>query len=165
MEDPFLLPKNVIARLQDKKILAAAMNEGEQGQDIFGFSDDDMRVMYEKAYHYLEEQKISEGIDSFIFLTTISPGHFEYWMGFGTALQLSHEYEKAIDAYEVAAICNMENPVPYIFLGKCLFAIHDRKSAYQAFELALLYAGDLEEFAEIRREAENALQHIKEMES
>ena len=51
--------------------------------------------------------------------------------------QLCHEYEAAIDAYELAAICDISSPIPYFYLAKCLFAIHDRESALKALDLAI----------------------------
>lgn len=82
--------------------------------------------------------------------------HSEYWMDLGVALQMSHDYEGAIDAFEIAAIYNVEHPLPYLYLARCLFAIHDRKSALQSLELAIAYADEREEFAEIKEQANKA---------
>jgi hypothetical protein len=48
------------------------------------------------------------------------------------------------------------SPVPYFYLAKCLFAIHDRESALQALNLAIESAGELEEYTELKQQAEMA---------
>lgn len=156
--------KKLIERLSDRKALEKALKAGQGGQLLFGFSDEEMEAFYKKAHQLLEEGKANDAIDSFVFLTTLNPFHFEYWMGLGAALQMAHDYEPAIDAYEMAAIYNMEHPLPYLYLGKCLFAIHDRKSALQSFELAIAYASDFEEYENILKDAENARDHLVQME-
>ena len=72
------------------------------------------------------------------------------------AAQRSGEYEAAIDAYEMAAILDIDSPVPYFYLAKCLFAIHDRESSLQALDLAIEYAADREEFFDLKLQATEA---------
>ena len=67
--------------------------------------------------------------------------------------QMLGDYEAAIDAYEMAAICKLESPVPYFYLAKCLFAVHDRESSLKALDLAIEYAGDDFEFIELKDQA------------
>lgn len=164
MEDDGRITKPLALKLSDPTYVLQSLREGQGGQLIFGYSDELMLTLYKKAHHYLEENKIGKAIDSFTFLVTLSPFHYEYWMGLGAALQLDHDYNSAIDAYEMAAIYNMENPLPYLYLGKCLFAIHDRKSALQAFDLAITYADDIGEFSQIKEEAVTAKEHLSHME-
>ncbi len=158
-----MLSKEVVNKLSNKEKVLAALKK-HQGQELFEYSDEEMEAFYKKAHHILEEGKVKEAIDSFVFLVTLNAVHSEYWMGLGTALQMSHEYEAAIDAYEIAAIYNIEHPLPYLYLAKCLFAIHDRKSALQSLELAIAYAGDVEEYASIRIEAEQAMKSLQKLE-
>ncbi len=76
------------------------------------------------------------------------------------ATQMCQDYEAAIDAYELAAIADIANPVPYFYLAKCLFAIHDRENALQALDLAIETANDLEKYADLKQQAEVAKQII-----
>ena len=75
--------------------------------------------------------------------------------------QMCGDFDLAVDAYEMAAICNLDNPIPYFYLAKCLFAMHDRHSAIQAFDLAVEYAGDSPEFAELKQQAITAQNLLK----
>lgn len=129
------------------------MKKGQSPQKIWGYSNEEMGKFYLIARHLLEEARYEEALDAFVFLLTLNPTHPEWWMGLGVAMQYLHEYEGAIDAYEMAAIYQIEHPLPYLYLAKCLFAIHDRESALQAIEIAIEYAGDLEEFKELKAEA------------
>lgn len=151
-------PKNIISsatleHLQNKKRLLKELLAGKSIQEIWGFSESKMAKFYKSAYLLLSEQKFEEAVDAFVFLVTISPTHSEYWMGLGTALEFCHNYEEAIDAFEIAAIFNLYNPWPYFYLGKCLFAIHDRKGAKQAIELAIEYAKEDEAYQDLLFEA------------
>ena len=75
---------------------------------------------------------------------------------------MSQEYEAAIDAYEMAAVCEIENPVPYFYLAKCLFAVHERESTMMALDLAIEYAGDQDEFANLKKKAKAAKKLLKD---
>jgi tetratricopeptide (TPR) repeat protein len=66
------------------------------------------------------------------------------------------DYEAAIDAYEMAAMHDITSPVPYFYLAKCLFAIHDRESALQAIDLALEYAEESSDYDELKEQAKAA---------
>ncbi len=152
----------IVKRLSNKAIVKRRLKAGQGGQALFGFSDELMQQYYQKAHHFLELKEAQKAIDCFVFLVTLTPIHSEYWMGLGAALQMAHDYEAAIDAYEMAAIYNLEHPLPYIYLAKCLFAIHDRAASLLSLELAIEYANDHEEFEQFRLEAENMKSHLLE---
>lgn len=156
MEDElseFKLSKKAKAKLKNKKLLKKELAEGKSAQEIMGFSEDAMAKFYEAAYHLFEYKRYVDAADAFLFLVTLNPYKHDYWLGLGMATQMCHDFEGAIDAYEMASICNIVNPVPYFYLAKCLFAIHDRTSALQALDLAIEAAGDLPEYEELKRQA------------
>jgi type III secretion system low calcium response chaperone LcrH/SycD len=132
-----------------KKELAA----GKTAQEIMEFSDVTMAKFYKAAYHLFENRHYSDAANAFLFLVTLNPHNHDYWLGLGMATQMYGDYEAAIDAYEMAAITDVESPVPYFYLAKCLFAIHDRESALQALDLALEYADDRPEFFDLKNQA------------
>lgn len=154
--DKWLLSEQQIEKLKDGSAILKALMAGKTGAEILGFSDSVMEKLYLAAYQLLKRNEATDAIDAFIFLTTLSPLHSEYWMDLGVAMQMAHDYEGAIDAFEIAAIYNVEHPLPYLYLARCLFAIHDRKSALQSLELAIAYADEREEYAEIKEQANQA---------
>lgn len=149
----FELSNRIKKRLGNKKWLKKEIAEGKTAQEIMEYSEETMAKFYGAAYRLFEHKRYEDAANAFLFLVTLNPFHHEYWLGLGMCLQMTGEYESAMDAYELAAVYNVESPVPYFYLAKCLFAMHDRKSALQALDLAIEFANDLAEFSELRKEA------------
>ncbi len=152
----FRLSEKVKTKLKNKKLLKKELAAGKTAQEIMEFSDETMSKFYNAAYVLFEHKRYQDAANAFLFLATLNPHHHEYWLGLGMSTQLCQNYEAAIDAYELAALCDISSPVPYFYLAKCLFAIHDRESALQALNLAIETATDLEQYAELKRQAEMA---------
>lgn len=153
----FKLSKKVQDRLKDKIFLKKAFAEGKTGQEILEISDDMMAKFYQVARHLFENHRYETSANVFLFLVTLNAHQSEYWLGLGMATQMGGNFEAAIDAYEMAAIYECENPVPYFYLAKCLFAIHERQSAIQALEIAIQYADSFSEYQELKQQATEAL--------
>lgn len=159
MEDElgeFKVSKKVREKLKNKALLKKELAEGKSAQEIMGFSDETMAKFYRAAYRLFENRHYQNAANAFLFLVTLNPYNHEYWLGLGMSAQMSGDYESAIDSYEMAAIRDVCSPVPYFYLAKCLFAMHDRESALQALDLALEYAKDIPEFTELERQAKAA---------
>ena len=159
MEDElgeFKISKKVRERLKDKKWLKQELANGRTAQEILEFSDITMAKFYGAAYRLFEHRHYVDAANAFLFLVTLNPYNHDYWLGLGMATQLNGDFEGAIDAYEMAAICELENPIPYFYLAKCLFAMHERDSALEALDLALEYASGRGEYEQLRREAKAA---------
>lgn len=152
----FKLSESARKKLKKPKILMKELAEGKTAQEIIGFSEETMSKFYRAAYQLFEHKLYSQAADAFFFLATLNPLCHDYWLGLGMSTQLKTDYEAAIDAYEIAAICDISSPVPYFYLAKCLFAIHDRESSLEALNLAIETADEREEFAELKRQAEKA---------
>lgn len=152
----FKLSEQTQKLLQDRQKLKERLHSGEVLEALLDFSPEVMAEFYQRAYHLFEEKHYQDAADAFLFLVTINPTSDDYWLDLGMATQLVGDYEGAIDAYEIAAIQNQSSPVPYFYLAKCLFAIHDRKNALEAFEMAIEAAGDAEEYEELKRQAKAA---------
>lgn len=152
----FRLSEKAKKKLQNKKLLEKELAEGKTAQEIMGFSNETMSKFYKAAYLLFEHKRYHDAANAFLFLATLNPHNHEYWLGLGMSTQLCHDYESAIDAYELAALCDISSPVPYFYLAKCLFAIHDRESALQALDLAIETADEFEEYAEIKQQARTA---------
>lgn len=152
----FEISHELQTKISDHTWLKAQFNEGKTIQNILGFDETTMDKFYTSACKIYENKKYTEAADAFFFLVTLNPYHYDYWIGLGAATQWCEDYESAVDAYEMAAICHLDNPIPYFHLAKCLFAMHDRESAIQAIDLALEYAEDRSDYAEIYQQAKTA---------
>ncbi len=151
--EEFKLSQQVKLKLQDKQRLKKAFAEGKTVQQELEFSNETMAKFYSAAYHILENKKYEDASNAFLFLTTLSPNCYDYWMGLGIATQLGGHYEEAVDAYEMGAILEPENPVPYFYLAKCFFAIHEKDHALEALDMAIEYAGEDDQFFDLKQEA------------
>lgn len=149
----FNISPEIRKKIKDKVWLKKELAAGKSAQEILGFSDVTMDKFYSAAYTLFQNKKYTDAANAFLFLVTLNPYHYDYWLGLGAATQWCGDYEAAIDAYEMAAICQIDNPVPYFHLAKCLFAMHDRESALQAIELALEYSEGRENFEDVHRQA------------
>jgi len=154
--EEFKLSRQAKAKLKDRDLLRKELAEGKTAQEIVGLTDSSMAKFYKAAYELFEYKRYKEAAHAFLFLATLNPHIHDYWLGLGMATQMQQDYEAAIDAYELAALCSIANPVPYFYLAKCLFAIHDRDSALQALDLAIETADELEEYADLKIQAQEA---------
>lgn len=159
MEDDleeFKISKKVRERLKDRKWLKQELAKGRSAQQILEFSDETMAKFYGAAYKLFENRHHADAANAFLFLVTLNPYNHSYWLGLGMCTQLIGDFEAAIDAYEMAAVCELDNPIPYFYLAKCLFAMHERGSALEALDLALEYSDNKAEYAQLKREAQAA---------
>lgn len=152
----FKLSKKVMGKLRNRELLKKELAAGKSAQELMEFSDDTMAKFYHAAYQLFEGKKYEEAANAFLFLISLNAYRHEYWLGLGMSLQMCGDFETAIDSYEMAAILDVDNPVAYFYLAKCLFAIHDRESALQALDLAIEYSGDSEQFSELKGQAAKA---------
>jgi type III secretion system low calcium response chaperone LcrH/SycD len=146
-----------------RKIKANCRNFLNQNLNAYGnvlntlaLSDEELAHMQTIANDLITQKRYSEAANAFIFLATIAGNRLEFWIGLGMASQLQGDFEVAIDAYEVAASCAIDHPLPYLYLGNAYFAIHKREQAYQAIDLALTYAADKSAYEEIAQKASKA---------
>jgi len=152
----FKLSKKAKEKLKNKDLLKRELAKGKSPQEILGFSDETMAKFYNAAYVLFEHKKYADAANAFLFLVTLNTYNHDYWLGLGMSAQLCGDYEAAIDAYEMAAVTDVESPVPYFYLAKCLFAIHDRESALQALDLAIEYADELHQYTDLIQQARAA---------
>ncbi len=154
--EEFEISKEIKQKLKDNSFLKNELSKEKCLQEILGFSEETMGKFYKAACSIFEKKLYIESSDAFLFLVTLNPCHYDYWLGLGASTQHRNDYEAAIDAYEMAAICQLDCPVPYLHLAKCLFAMHDRTSALQAIELAIEYSENQDQYDDLHRQARAA---------
>ncbi len=151
--EEFSISKSVKKKLKNTSWVKKQLSEGKTPQEILGFSDTAMAKFYQAARTLLEANRYTEASNAFLFLVTLNSYNHDYWLGLGMSLQICKEYEAAINAYEMAASSKIESPVPYFYLAKCLFAVHDRETALEALQLAIDYADEIEEYRDLKEKA------------
>lgn len=159
----FVVARSVAEKLRDREWVDKQLELGRKGRELFAWGEESVVVGRQIAHSLMEQGKYVEAEDALLFLVTIDPDNQELWLAMGIAAQYQGTFERAIDAYEVAAMCGLENPMPYWYLAKCFFALHERDHALQAVELALEVAAGREEYRSLIEEAEEAkkwLEHL-----
>jgi type III secretion system low calcium response chaperone LcrH/SycD len=154
------LSENVKDLLKQPSLLKAELAMGKPAQEILEIPDAQMQLFYKMACQLFEKQRYAAAVDGFLFLIGMNAYQREYWLGLGMALQMCGNFEMAIDAYETATIYEIENPVPYFYLAKCLFAMHERQSALLALDMAIQYAGEIAEYQELKVQALEAKEQL-----
>lgn len=150
--------ENASKLMTDPKSLLHQLSEGKNFSEILGFDQEILSHFYRVAYELFQKKQYADALDAFLFLTSIEPSNFDFWIGLGMTIQVQGRIQLAIDAYEIAALIDLENPIPYFFLSKCFFAIHDRASSFEAIELALEYSNGKLEYSQLNQHAEEVKQ-------
>jgi type III secretion system low calcium response chaperone LcrH/SycD len=156
MKEPlssFKISKEARKRLKDKDYLKKQLAKGKTAQQILGVSTESMQEFYEAAYHLFNKGRFEDAGNAFLFLVTLDPHNFEYWLGLGASAQMMDHIDEAIDAYEMAAYYRIESPLPYFYLARCFYLKRDYISALEALHLAIEYSDDFEEFADLKKQA------------
>ncbi|MCB1111845.1 MAG: SycD/LcrH family type III secretion system chaperone [Chlamydiales bacterium] len=157
----FHLSEKAKSRLEDKEWLKKQLAKGKSAQKILEITDRSMKSFYEAAQRLYDHQFYTDAANAFLFLVTLNPYNHDYWLGLGKSTQMTSDFEAAIDAYEIAMHLNVDSPVPYFYLAKCFFAMHDPENALTALDLALEYAGDNKEYADLKIQAMAARELLK----
>lgn len=160
---PLELSDSVKKKLRNEEEIIEDLDQKSHPYKVLDFSDDTLAECYRLGLLLLGDKKYEEALDVFLFLVLLDHTKYDFWVGLGMMQQLCHRYEMAIDAYEVAAICDLLSPIPYFYLAKCLFAIHDRESSLEALNLAIETAGDQEEYYELKLQAQAAKKTLEMM--
>jgi len=151
--EEYMLSNKAKENLKDKKNLKQNLESGKSVFELIDFKQETCAKFYQAAFKLFEEHKYADAADAFLFLITLDSANHDYWLGLGMSTQLLHQYEAAIDAYEMAAISKLDSPVPYFYLAKCLYAVHDKESSLSALNLAIEYSNDELIFQDLKNQA------------
>lgn len=154
--DEFRIPDIKREILNDPKKLQEQLSSGKTFQEVLGFTNEAMSQFYLAARRLFEKQKYEEAADAFLFLTTMNPFVYHYWMGLGMSEQLIDEPFAALMAYNMAINIDKTNPIPHYHSASCYAVLHDRQSAMVCLDDAIHAAGDHEHYVEIKKQAQSA---------
>ena len=129
------IPDDVLERLENPETLRRCINEAKSLQEIIGYSDELMEKLYGAAYSVFQEGRYYEAQDGFLFLTTLNPYVYAYWLGLAMSYQLLEEYEQAALAYECASGAEPESPLPYYYLAGCHLYLNEYEEALDAIKM------------------------------
>ena len=130
------IPDDILSDLEKPDLLRSYIDEGKSLQEIIGYSTSVMEQLYQAAVIVFEEGRHREAQDGFLFLTTLNPYVYAYWLGLAMSYQLLEEYEEAIIAYECASKIDEEKPQPFYYLAGCYLLLNETQEAQKMLRVA-----------------------------
>jgi type III secretion system low calcium response chaperone LcrH/SycD len=119
-------------------------------QEACGLSNSSLETLYEQAYDSYTKGKGMEAARYFGLLIALNPFQQKFWMGLAASQQLEKKYDKALQAYALAALLDDRDPIPHYHAAQCYLAMGNKKDAIKALELAEAHASVHSSLAPLR---------------
>ena len=130
------------------EITATFLEGGLTFKHLKNISDDDMEGIYSVGYSLYNNGKYDDAEKVFQFLTYFDHYSRKYWMGLGATWQMAKKHKKATEAYAMATLLDVHDPMPYLHAADCLLAQGDVENAKSALMGAVKYSGKSKEIKE-----------------
>lgn len=156
-----ILTDRIIKTTNNIDLIKKDLAEGRTAQEILEIPQEEFNSYLAVAEFFLKDERYSDATDVLLFLVTLNPHYTNAWILLGLSLKGGEFFEEAIDALEMAAFCALEDPRPYLYLGSCLFAIHERETALEALEMAIEYSEGFSEWEDVYKEAVKAKERLE----
>lgn len=137
------------------------VGQGGTVGDLYNLTDTDKEVLYSVAHNFYKNGKYDKALPLFQFLSLIDHVNKKWWMGYGAAAQMSKDYTKAINAYAMATVLDIDDPRPQLQAAYCLLMEKKRDEARMALEGAILAAGSNPAYQHVRTQAEALLSTLQ----
>lgn len=131
-------------------------------QDACGLSNSSLEALYEQAYDHYTSGRGLEAARSFGLLIALNPFQQKFWMGLAASQHLEQQYEKALQAYALAALLDDQDPVPHYHAAQCYLAMGNKRDAIKALELAEAHASAHSSLASLRSRISNLKETLYE---
>lgn len=95
-------------------------------QDLFGFSDTTMQVLYDVADHLFEESSYDQAQKVLTLIVTLSPYVITYWIALGVSYHAQKNFAKAKAVYRFAHKLNPNKAISLIHLLQCAIESKDK---------------------------------------
>lgn len=110
--------------------------------ELKGLSMEDMEAIYATAYTLYDGGRYADAEKVFKALCLFDHMERKHWMGLGSTRQMLKNYQGAIDAYGMAVILNVHDPLAPLQSAECHLALGNVEPAKNALECAIEYAGN-----------------------
>jgi type III secretion system low calcium response chaperone LcrH/SycD len=105
-------------------------------ENIRKLSPSSIETLYHVAFTHYQNGKYQSSKAIFYLLTTMDSRGRKHWMGLGASFQAAKQYQKALQAYEVAAALDPADFFVHLHAANCLFELGNRKEALFALDCA-----------------------------
>jgi type III secretion system low calcium response chaperone LcrH/SycD len=115
--------------------------------DAKGIPEKQVEGLYALAYQVYQAGDYARAEAVFATLCLLNHLEKRFWLGLGGARQQLGKHAEAAQAFGMAAMQDLLDPVPPLHAGMCFLAMKDKENAANAFRQAVISAGDRPEQA------------------
>ncbi len=151
-----------MSQIDFEKVVDDLMSGKTTLADMRGFSEEEIEAIYSLAYNIFENGKYEDALKIFQFLCLFSHLDERFWLGAGACYQQLKEFEKAVEAYSMVAMMDVENPIPPLQAAMCYLSMEDFDKAESGCEAAIHWSGDKDEHATTKARADALLSAVRE---
>ena len=138
-------------------------NDGLAGWQILGLNHKLVDELHHEAVELYMNGNFEDASDAFLCLILLNHLDQRCWLGYGLSEKFSHKknLNGALDIFSLAICIDETNPYPYIYCGEILAEQGNVKEAVGYLDLALKFAHQKEEHAEVISQIEVIKKNIK----
>lgn len=105
-------------------------------QELIGITDETFEKFYTSGLFYYEHKMFNEAADVFFVLIFLNNWRHNVWISFGLSEYQCGRMELALNAFSMAAITNINTPLPYMYSAQCCIQMGNNVEAELYLELA-----------------------------
>lgn len=105
--------------------------------DMAGMTDEDYEAVYAIAYNFMGASKYDKAAELLKFLVLNDPTKPRWYYALGVAEQSRGDFDAALYGYSMAAVLDVEDPLPHLQGGYCLMALGKYREAVEALDGAV----------------------------
>lgn len=107
------------------------MNGGTLG-DVYGYDDRDYEVLYALGHSLYSQGRYADAVKAFGFLVMHNHLERRFASAYASSLQMTRQYDKAIEFYTLASMMDMSDPVPTFHTAECMMQVGMMAQAKEA---------------------------------
>lgn len=104
--------------------------------EIMEISDSNFEKFYASGVYYYEAKMFQEASDVFFVLAFLSNARHHVWISFGLSEYQCGRLEEALKAFAMAAITNINDPLPYLYSAQCCIEMANKVEAELYIQIA-----------------------------
>lgn len=111
-------------------------------QTLIGVTEETLGHIYDSGVRHFQKMDFHKASDIFYLVTLIDYLRHNAWISLGLCEMENHHFEKALEAFGMASITDIDNPLPYITSAECSIELgkdHDAKQFLNLARAAILH--------------------------
>ena len=115
-----------------------------------GITDKLMQDHFLSLCKILQKKQYKKASDASLFLCLLDSTSYDYWSLLGISEMLLKHYEKALQAFGVCSILEVDNPIPHVNATECYIALKNWPLAKESLKVATVEVKGKEEFIVVK---------------